>query len=124
MMSATAPIIVPAHALISFHCAAGMDRTGVVSMLLLGLAEVSRRQIVADYAYSFGTVEEVDCALDDHGDALEEAFITTHLRNRIAIMGAVFDTIVHEHGSVRRYLASCGLESTTLDAIVDHLTTA
>lgn len=105
-----------------FHCAAGMDRTGVVSMLLLGLVEAPRREIVADYAYSFGTVDEVDAVLDGHGDARENAYVTTHLRNRIAIIGTVYDTIVHEHGSVRGYLASCGLSSPTLDAVIAHLT--
>lgn len=33
-----------------FHCRAGKDRTGVVAMLLLGLAGVSDEDIVADYA--------------------------------------------------------------------------
>jgi protein-tyrosine phosphatase len=32
-----------------FHCTAGKDRTGVTSMLLLGLAGVDDEQIVADY---------------------------------------------------------------------------
>ena len=104
-----------------FHCAAGMDRTGVVAMLLLGLAEVGRRQIVADYAYSFGTVGEVEATLDERGDALPDVGVTTHLRNRIAIIGTVYDTIIHEHGSVRAYLASCGLSDGVLDAVRAHL---
>lgn len=33
-----------------FHCRAGKDRTGVIAMLLLGLAGVDDAQIVADYA--------------------------------------------------------------------------
>jgi protein-tyrosine phosphatase len=32
-----------------FHCTAGKDRTGVTAMLLLGLAGVDDKQIVADY---------------------------------------------------------------------------
>ena len=104
-----------------FHCAAGMDRTGVVSMLLLGLADVPRRQIVADYAYSFGTVSEVDQALDCRGDAYPDELITTHLRNRVTIIGTVYDTVVAEHGSVRAYLASCGIAQEALDAIRAHL---
>lgn len=32
-----------------FHCAAGKDRTGVLAALLLGLLDVPRDQIVADY---------------------------------------------------------------------------
>ena len=43
-----------------YHCAAGMDRTGITSMLLLGLCGVGRTSIVADYTYSFASREEAD----------------------------------------------------------------
>lgn len=46
-----------------FHCAAGMDRTGVTSMLLLGLCGVDRDHIICDYSYSFGGAREVDKAV-------------------------------------------------------------
>ena len=46
-----------------FHCGAGSDRTGLLSLLLLGLAGVERRQIIADYAYSFGYVAEVNAVV-------------------------------------------------------------
>src|SRR6185295_4977286 len=39
-----------------YHCAAGKDRTGVATALLLGLAGVSDEDIVADYARSAGLV--------------------------------------------------------------------
>jgi len=38
---------------ILFHCAAGKDRTGVISMLLLGLVKVPNRDIVSNYEVSF-----------------------------------------------------------------------
>jgi len=38
---------------ILFNCAAGKDRTGVISMLLLGLAKVPNRDIVSNYEVSF-----------------------------------------------------------------------
>lgn len=109
------------HECVLFHCAAGMDRTGVAAMLLLGLAGASRRDIVADYAFSFGTVDEVDRALDAHGDALEHEVFSAHLYNRMRIIATVYDTILHEHGSVRAFLLGCGLSSQTLDNVVAHL---
>lgn len=36
-----------------FHCTAGMDRTGVISMLVLALAGVDRSHLIADYTYSY-----------------------------------------------------------------------
>lgn len=109
------------HECVLFHCAAGMDRTGVAAMLLLGLAGARRRDIVADYAFSFGTVDEVDQALDARGDALEHQVYSTHLYNRMRIIATVYDTILHEHGSVRAFLSSCGLSNHILDAVVAHL---
>ena len=35
-----------------YHCAAGTDRTGIISALLLGLADVPNETIIADYALS------------------------------------------------------------------------
>ena len=46
-----------------FHCAAGMDRTGVTSMLLLGLCRVSEHDILRDYLLSFASVDLVEDAL-------------------------------------------------------------
>ena len=50
----------PEDTCVLFHCAAGMDRTGVVALLLLGLAGVDRNHIIADYCYSFAPQAEVD----------------------------------------------------------------
>lgn len=104
-----------------FHCAAGMDRTGVVAMLLLGLAGASRRDIVADYAYSFGEVAEIDAALDDRGDLIDEEGHSSSMRNRARIIATVYDTIIHEHGSVSAYLESCEIPDDVLQRTRQHL---
>jgi len=44
-----------------FHCAAGKDRTGVISAILLGLLDVPDEVIVADYA---ATQENLDAIVD------------------------------------------------------------
>ncbi len=106
-----------------FHCAAGMDRTGVVSMLLLGLVEVPRKQIIADYAYSFGDGDVVDAAIEALGTKLETpstpfAYI---LDTRIKTIATVYDTVIATHGSIRAFLTSCEIPETELDALRAHL---
>ena len=106
-----------------FHCAAGMDRTGVVSMLLLGLADVARVEIIADYAYSFAPAEQVDAAVatgELHADAdpRSESFI---LDTRIAAIATVYDTVVEHHGSVRALLAQAGVPTWQLDVVRGRL---
>ena len=42
-----------------FHCTAGKDRTGMTAALLLGLAGVSREDIIEDYSYSHSLNDEL-----------------------------------------------------------------
>lgn len=105
-----------------FHCAAGMDRTGVLAMLLLGLADVPRTQIIADYAYSFGTKEQVDELVFRDGD-LSAPSVHPLLRSRLGVIATVYDTLVATHGNVWAFLESCGIEDATLDAVRNHLLT-
>jgi protein-tyrosine phosphatase len=103
-----------------FHCAAGIDRTGVVAMLLLGLADVTREQVIADYGYSFGSVAEVNALVSRRKDC-PPARVATMLQVRLDTIANVYDTVVHEHGSVRAYLESCGVESETIASVRAHL---
>ncbi|MDO4797239.1 MAG: tyrosine-protein phosphatase [Coriobacteriales bacterium] len=104
-----------------FHCAAGMDRTGMLAMLLLGLANVPREQILADYCYSFAPREDVDAAIATGVAESASEFASFILQTRLDAIGTVYDTIVQTHGSVRDYLRSCGIEPRTLDTVRAHL---
>ena len=42
-----------------YHCAAGKDRTGVISAVLLGLLGVEEGIIVADYALSSANIDAI-----------------------------------------------------------------
>lgn len=97
-----------------FHCAAGMDRTGVTSMLLLGLCRVSEHDILRDYLLSFASVDLVEDALrgsEEHPDLLTLANAMRTVRRRL----------VGGYGSVESYLASCGLTSRMLVSVRRHL---
>ncbi len=48
-----------------FHCGAGRDRTGLVSMLLLSLAEVTVEAIVEDYLLSFERLARSPARLEE-----------------------------------------------------------
>lgn len=104
-----------------FHCAAGMDRTGMVAMLLLGLADVPREQIIADYCYSFGERADVDAAIACGSAGPTNEFASFILQTRMDAIGIVYDTIVRTHGSTRAFLGSCGIEGSVLDAVRAHL---
>lgn len=111
-----------------FHCAAGMDRTGMVAMLLLGLADVPRNQILADYCYSFAPKQVVDQAVLSYCPNQkapqknpDDDFSSYLLHTRLEAIAAVYDTVVETHGSVRRFLRSCDVSKTVLNALTAHL---
>ena len=108
-----------------FHCAAGMDRTGMVALLLLGLVDVSREDVVFDYALSFGSAEQVRAAMGPGAphDAVvgEEVFTHSLLGMRIEAVSHVYDTVVQTHGSIRSFLGAAGISQGVLDAVRAHL---
>lgn len=100
-----------------FHCSAGMDRTGVVAMLILGLAGVSRDLIVADYAYSFGTIAEVNAAVFGGRTGSAQSALALRIRS----IEFTYDRLVGAYGTVRDYLLACGVPASQLDATERHL---
>ena len=106
-----------------FHCAAGMDRTGMIALLLLGLVGASREDIVFDYTRSFGTVDEVRAAMNEH--TVRSTYTIEYapfiLHTRIDAVQEVYDTVVGVHGSVRSFLEASGVSRNVLDAVCAHL---
>ena len=103
-----------------FHCRAGKDRTGVIAMLLLGLAGVSDELILEDYAATQRFL----------GHGLRTQRIAVSILLRKAAPRCLFEAVplemeitlkhLHEHyGTARTYLlehAGCS------EALVDRLT--
>ena len=59
LANSTVPIV--------FHCAAGKDRTGVISALLLSILGVPEDTIVADYALSRQNIDQINARLRESG---------------------------------------------------------
>ena len=99
-----------------FHCAAGMDRTGMVGMLLLGLAGASREQIIADYLYSFAPIQEVDAVVYKG-----KKTTSYELDLRLEAITTVLDRLEEGYGTAKSYLLTCGVTADELSAVHDHL---
>lgn len=106
-----------------FHCRAGKDRTGVIAMLLLGLAGVSDEDIVRDYVAT-GSVMTPSMWL-------QRTLATVVLRKRmpkslfVAHADEIERTVEHLHaryGSARDYLEGyAGVPAEVLDRITARL---
>ncbi|KKE80178.1 tyrosine-protein phosphatase [Oceanobacillus caeni] len=94
---------------ILFHCRVGKDRTGVLAMLLLGLAGVEKKDIVANYEVSYSELESLhDLELNS-----SRHYIYSH---REYILQA-YDYIIHYHGTFENYLLSVGISNEAIQKI-------
>lgn len=94
-----------------FNCTAGKDRTGIVALLLLGLAEVPHEEIVADYALTADLIpdlvsEFLALSAARGGDVESYARL---LESPAATAAQVLEEIEASYGGVRGYLGHIGL---------------
>ena len=106
-----------------YHCAAGKDRTGVVSAVLLGLLGVPDEVIVADYA-----------ATQENLDAIVERLMSTRgyrtmlsalppdtMHAEAETMVAFLRSIAEQYGSMRGYAAAAGVGDGVVGALRERL---
>ncbi len=98
---------------IVFHCGAGRDRTGLISILLLSLVGVPPEDIVADYCLSAPNLKPLGRVKDQQ--AIENAFATKRTDAKTVITNLLHNL------DVQAYLEDAGLRPSHVDAIKDHL---
>ncbi len=87
-----------------FNCTAGKDRTGVIAMLLLGLADVDEETIVADYSTS---AENMKPVFAGQIQAMKEAgygAMSFLLRSEPEDMRLTLEHVNCRYGGIRNYL--------------------
>ena len=100
-----------------FHCAAGKDRTGVLSALALSCLGVGRDDIVEDYVE---TGVHLDLILERlRGGTLntEERQADPRVTIEAATMERFLDGVDERYGGAAGWALSAGIEAETLDAL-------
>lgn len=98
-----------------FHCAAGKDRTGVISAVLLSLLGVPEGTIVADYAFSRQNIDLINARLDASGSyqnlmhSMPEGAYDADPAAMELFLGRVRD----EHGGVVAWAEAAGIDGAT-----------
>ena len=102
-----------------FHCSAGKDRTGILAMLLLGLAGVARKDIISNYEVSYTNLESFHGVIKDQLSAFNvpESFLFSD-REYIIL---AYDYIIENHGDFERYLRSKGISQDVLNRVKEQL---
>lgn len=107
-----------------FFCAAGKDRTGVVSALILEALGVNREQIVAEYEMTNLNREVIRrrFLVDGRRAGVDVAVWEPLIRADRTYLLAMFDELDRRHGGVPNYLREhLKLASLTVQAIRDQL---
>ncbi|MEV7098769.1 tyrosine-protein phosphatase [Amycolatopsis sp. NPDC051045] len=100
-----------------FHCGSGRDRTGLVTLLLLALADVEPRAIAADYTMSAEALKALCAAM---GTADQDPLIQAVLADRgTTAEEAVMATL--DGFDVEQYLLGAGVTSSELRSVRDKI---
>ncbi len=95
-----------------FHCYAGKDRTGLVSMFLLALAGVPQQTIAEDYDESNTHLEELNQALlVRFSDETTKEHVLNNLLSGTANMLKIQAHLDEQFGGAERYLLDGGVSS-------------
>jgi len=106
-----------------YHCAAGKDRTGVVSAVLLGLLGVPDEIIVADYA---ATQENLDAIIErlmstEGYQTMLAALPPDTMHAEAETMVVFLRSIRERYGSMRGYARAAGVKEPVVERLVERL---
>jgi protein-tyrosine phosphatase len=96
-----------------FHCAAGKDRTGIVSLVILSLLGVSREDIIADYMRTRAAMERMIAQVIQESPeraALLEPHLPAIRATREGNLLGLMRMIDDRYGSMDDYLKHLGAE--------------
>lgn len=116
----------PANHPLVFHCGAGKDRTGWLTVLLLAALGVEHATIREDYLRTNADTEAGRAALLDHlRGRYPEAYVAAVepiLEARPEYLDAAYDEVIRLHGSFARYLRDAlGVDKAVRARLQRHL---
>jgi len=97
-----------------FHCGAGRDRAGLITMLVLAICGVSPEQIAADYALSAACLTARAAAL---GEEDQEPVLSEYLAGRGTTAAQALVQALDELGDVRALLVEAGLSERDVEVL-------
>ncbi|BED92322.1 MAG: tyrosine-protein phosphatase [Candidatus Paraimprobicoccus trichonymphae] len=95
-----------------FHCTNGKDRTGLLAMILLGLVNVSKEDIVNDYKITYGLIKNKE----DVKEGIEKYRLELYQSLPEYITPAI-DYIFEKYKNFENYILSCGVSCELVDLV-------
>lgn len=107
-----------------FHCTAGKDRTGILSMLILGVLGVDHELIIEDYAMSGEAVAKIKAWTKMHHPdiAVKQEKWPDRLRSADPDnMRLLIEWVVQNHGSISDLVAQWGVDGAAMEKLRTNL---
>lgn len=101
---------------ILFHCSAGKDRTGLIAMLLLGIAGVDHQDIITNYEPSFANIS--------HNPRVKKMImrdVPSMMLSNYTFMQKTLKHIDYKYGSIKDYVKSLGFIHSEINQIRNRL---
>lgn len=99
-----------------FHCMGGKDRTGLVAMLIMGLAGVSEADIIANYQVSFTYIIQ-----DPRVQQIIEKYSEASMASRREYIMTALNYIASEFDSISDYVRAIGVTEAEISAICSKI---
>ncbi|MEY4068754.1 MAG: tyrosine-protein phosphatase, partial [Actinobacteria bacterium] len=103
-----------------FHCAAGKDRTGILSALVLGVLGVDGEVIAADYGLTEQSMQRLVVWAREHQPELAELYENMPARFAAAdpaAMRVILADIKASHGSIEGYVRAIGVTDSSIASL-------
>jgi protein-tyrosine phosphatase len=107
-----------------FHCAAGKDRTGILSALVLGSVGVPDDIIAADYGLTERAMQRLIVWAKEHQPELADVYAKMPARFAAAdprAMKVILSDISTKHGTVRNFVREIGVGEETIGSLTRTL---
>lgn len=99
--------------IIMYNCFFGKDRTGILTMLLLSIAGVSKEDIIADYQQTYTYIKPY---ILTHSDILWDTNSEKHY-SLPETMEELIERIEAKHGSILGYIKAAGVSNEAIERI-------
>ena len=106
-----------------YHCAAGKDRTGVLSAVILGLLGVPDDVIVADYALTAESLDAINQRLlaSEGYQAILASLPPDTMHAEPETMVALLDKVRERYGGIAGYAEAAGVSDETVARLAEQM---
>lgn len=109
-----------------FHCAAGKDRTGILSALVLGSLGVDHEIIAGDYALTELAIQRLIVWAREHQPDLAELYMRMPAKFAAAdprAMQVILNELSDRHGSIRNFVREIGVSDFAVASMTESMLT-